>query len=110
MLLNITQRIFDLQEATRILTEAIIQWLRDAGEMRSLVTKIAVDKLDEICVQNSAETTALQKQLADLATQTESGSANGQLLRYWAEGCRTVAEQLLNNARLFEQLAHKHER
>ena len=61
MQLTITQRIFGLQEATRNLTQAIIQWLSDVGEMRSLETKIAVDKLDEICVQNSAETTALQK-------------------------------------------------
>ncbi|MFC1592883.1 hypothetical protein ACFL4C_02600 [Candidatus Omnitrophota bacterium] len=71
------QRIFGLQEAARNLTQVIIQWLSGVGELRNLETKIAVDKLDEMCVHNSAETTALQKQLADLALNTESASTIG---------------------------------
>ena len=110
MLFHITQRIFDVQEATRSLTKAIIQWLRDEGEIQHLEARITVDKLDEMCENGSSKTAALQNQLADLTAQTKSGSVNRQLLHCWAEGCRIVAIQLLNNAKLFEQLAHRHEK
>ncbi|MCJ7768877.1 MAG: hypothetical protein MUO92_00125, partial [Dehalococcoidales bacterium] len=110
VLVQVNHEIFGVQNATRSLTTAIMEWLHAEGKVESSEIRLAVDQLQKVCAQGLAETMTLQKEIEGLAIRNLSSRTKAQLLWHWAEACRAIAEQLLNDGRLFERLADKYER